>query len=78
MSCQPRLHGDEPARSIPGSPPNVTEAVVGCVFAPRCSRRMSMCLEIEPELEPVEPGHPVACHAVNADLAGERTDVAAR
>jgi oligopeptide/dipeptide ABC transporter ATP-binding protein len=78
MACQPRLDSDEPVRSIPGSPPNVTEAVVGCVFAPRCPRRMAICCAVEPELTALDPKHHVACHAAIADAAQERTDATGR
>ena len=32
-----------------------------CPFAPRCPNRIQVCTEVLPQLEPVEPGHRIAC-----------------
>ncbi len=50
---------------IPGSVPNLINAAPGCKFAPRCQVRIEhncqICLEQEPELTEVAPGHTVRC-----------------
>jgi len=37
------------------------EIVTGCPFAPRCNRALERCWKENPVLEPVAPGHRVAC-----------------
>jgi peptide/nickel transport system ATP-binding protein len=49
-------------RPIPGSPPSLIGLPAGCPFAPRCPAVVAECLETEPVLSPVEPGHSAACH----------------
>ncbi len=50
---------------IPGSVPNLVNLPPGCPFAPRCRSRvqynLSICTEIEPYLDTVEPDHKVRC-----------------
>ena len=46
---------------IPGVVPNLIDLPKGCVFAPRCSRRMEVCDEKEPEKKEVGPGHHAWC-----------------
>ena len=59
----PRLHGPKRALlSIPGTPPVISGAVVGCRFRPRCPYAEPMCAEKDPDLWPVGTGHSSACH----------------
>jgi peptide/nickel transport system ATP-binding protein len=50
---------------IPGSVPNLINLPVGCQFAPRCRPRiqhqLTICTEVEPDLNPTLPGHEVRC-----------------
>ena len=46
--------------TIAGSPPDLTQPVTACPFAPRCQYRFEKCDEMPPLAE-VEPGHRVAC-----------------
>ncbi len=46
---------------IEGMVPTPTEDIRGCAFAPRCPRAMKVCVEEEPVLREVEPGHHVSC-----------------
>ena len=50
---------------IPGSVPNLVELPAGCKFAPRCQARidnkLDICVEKEPDLIDIKPGHTVRC-----------------
>jgi oligopeptide/dipeptide ABC transporter ATP-binding protein len=61
---------------IPGSPPELTDEVQGCVFAPRCRFARESCRSVSMALEPVGDGHVTACPVrpfakVGAGTAGE-------
>jgi peptide/nickel transport system ATP-binding protein/oligopeptide transport system ATP-binding protein len=47
--------------SIPGTVPSLLGETVGCRFANRCNRAMSVCSGKAPAMEEVAPGHWVAC-----------------
>ncbi|OQA44653.1 MAG: Oligopeptide transport ATP-binding protein OppD [Chloroflexi bacterium ADurb.Bin325] len=47
---------------IKGMVPPATTQVTGCAFAPRCPYVMPICLEQEPPLREIAPGHTAACH----------------
>ncbi len=62
INAVPTLRGaKEDLTSIPGSPPDLIELPPGCKFHPRCPLADYRCREQEPELEPIKPGHAVAC-----------------
>lgn len=46
---------------IPGSPPDLSQPLAGCSFAPRCPLAIDVCWKQTPELQPLGPGR-VACH----------------
>jgi oligopeptide/dipeptide ABC transporter ATP-binding protein len=46
---------------IAGVPPELTEVLPGCVFAPRCRYARAGCESVSMALEPVAPGHETAC-----------------
>jgi peptide/nickel transport system ATP-binding protein len=48
-------------QAIPGSVPRMIDPPAGCRFAPRCRFASAVCLEAEPLLREVAPGHKVAC-----------------
>jgi oligopeptide/dipeptide ABC transporter ATP-binding protein len=48
-------------QAIPGQPPELTDVLPGCVFAPRCGFARPECQEIPMTLEPVGPDHASAC-----------------
>jgi peptide/nickel transport system ATP-binding protein len=65
LGSLPRLDQDvERLVQIPGQPPSLLFPPKGCRFHPRCPHVMSICKEVEPELDPVadDPGHTVRCH----------------
>ncbi len=48
--------------SIPGSPPDLRKQPKGCLFAPRCPKRMPICgKERPPYFFPKGENHPVSC-----------------
>jgi oligopeptide transport system ATP-binding protein len=46
---------------IEGLPPDLIDPPPSCPFAPRCRFRIDRCLEENPTLAPVGPGHRIAC-----------------
>jgi oligopeptide/dipeptide ABC transporter ATP-binding protein len=71
LGAMPSRHLDSgtPLAAIPGSPPDARSISVGCPFAPRCSRRLTICEEVTPALDGVDGtdpdvtgAHRVACH----------------
>jgi peptide/nickel transport system ATP-binding protein len=51
----------ERLQAIPGVVPSMLDLPPGCRFAPRCPFAKAVCIEKEPELREVRPGHKVAC-----------------
>lgn len=47
---------------IPGSLPNLSEKVKGCIFAPRCLKAKDICLTERPEYREIKNKHMAACH----------------
>ncbi|CAN5415010.1 ABC transporter ATP-binding protein [soil metagenome] len=58
----PALHrrGDE-LRTIPGAPPDVSQPMRGCPFAPRCEFAEEKCTTSQIRLQEVAPDHATAC-----------------
>ncbi|MBL8590392.1 MAG: ABC transporter ATP-binding protein [Methylobacteriaceae bacterium] len=54
---------------IPGLVPSLKQKIVGCVFASRCARADEVCRRITPALEEKAPGHVVACHHAEREVA---------
>ena len=48
-------------RTIPGLPPDLTEPILGCPFAPRCAKATEICRQDRPELVEVAPAQSSAC-----------------
>ena len=63
LQSVPRLDAGrrQALRPIAGSPRNMLSPPDSCPFAPRCPNRIQVCTEVLPRLEPVEPGHRIAC-----------------
>lgn len=76
LSSVPRLDQDRALRllTIPGLPPDLSQTIVGCRFAPRCPRAQERCHTesppIESEIDPTGAVHRVACfYPVDGDSA---------
>ncbi len=54
-------------RGIPGSLPDLSQEIPGCVFAPRCPFATEKCRTVEPELKTVNEKGKVACHKVGGE-----------
>ncbi|MBR0778264.1 ABC transporter ATP-binding protein [Bradyrhizobium diazoefficiens] len=54
--------------AIGGSVPILINPPVGCRFAPRCKFAMGVCIEKEPLLREIAPGHRMACHLGDPQL----------
>ncbi|WP_040157344.1 dipeptide ABC transporter ATP-binding protein [Mobilicoccus massiliensis] len=59
----PRVDSAEKRSLVPieGNPPNLLVEPTGCPFAPRCPIAVDACLDGEPPLQGVDPGHQAAC-----------------
>jgi len=70
LSANP-LHGKTRERiRLRGELPSALEPPSGCVFHPRCPRKIGrICEEQEPELLDAGDGHTIRCHIPAAELA---------
>jgi peptide/nickel transport system ATP-binding protein len=65
-------------RHIPGLPPDLSQELVGCRFAPRCPRATEECRDEDPVLRDEGEGHVFACiHPVEGPAALEEPQAAA-
>ena len=48
-------------KSIRGAPPNLLVEPRGCPFAPRCEHVVEKCVQQNPSLREIAPGHKIAC-----------------
>ena len=57
---------------IAGSPPDLSQELSGCSYAPRCPLAQDVCSRLEPALAPLGAGL-VSCHVRAPQLAEQRT-----
>jgi peptide/nickel transport system ATP-binding protein len=74
LGSMTRLNGPRRERltAIPGAPPSLIDLPPGCPFQPRCrfeDRTGGRAATARPGLREVSPGHRVACHLADDDLA---------
>lgn len=50
---------------IEGQPPQLNNRPQGCLFEPRCTKRVDQCRQIEPKLVQFESQRQAACHVTN-------------
>lgn len=63
LQAMPKINlpSTEPLVSIEGMPPHVTDISQGCSFAARCPSAMKICLQKQPSLTTISPGHTSSC-----------------
>ena len=54
---------------IPGLVPSLRQRIVGCAFAGRCELATDICRAVAPAIEEKLPGHSVACHYAERQVA---------
>ncbi|MET3911236.1 peptide/nickel transport system ATP-binding protein [Bradyrhizobium sp. S3.3.6] len=69
ISSLPRIGDEIQRKGLEGSPPSLADPPPGCRFHPRCPLAMEVCSRRVPDMVETEPGHRVACFAVNGDQA---------
>jgi len=60
---------------IPGLPPDLSQEIVGCPFAPRCSHCTELCRKEMPAIQELGDGRSVRCHYVDTVKTGGGTHV---
>ena len=65
ISSLPRIGDDVQRKGLEGAPPSLADPPPGCRFHPRCPLAMEVCSRAVPDMIETEPGHRVACFAVN-------------
>ncbi len=58
-------------KSIPGSPPDLSDPPLGCVFHPRCKLAQDICHEKMPKMVEVARNHQSYCHFAEQVYAGK-------
>ena len=56
---------------IPGLPPDLSQEIPGCPFAPRCPHCTEKCLSEMPAVEDLGGGRSVRCHHADSVMRGE-------
>jgi oligopeptide/dipeptide ABC transporter ATP-binding protein len=70
LSCVPNINDPNMViRPIPGTMPNITDAIPGCRFHPRCPLAEARCRNSIPPERPCgeDDGHKVSCYAMEAE-----------
>ena len=63
------MTGRSKLTEIPGQVPSLRKPIIGCPFAGRCAIATEICNKIAPAVEEKQPGHFVACHYAERQIA---------
>ena len=63
------MTGRSKLTEIPGQVPSLRKPIIGCPFAGRCAIATEICGKIAPAVEEKQPGHFVACHYAERQIA---------
>ena len=63
------MTGRSKLTEIPGQVPSLRKPIIGCPFAGRCAIATEICSKIAPAVEEKQPGHFVACHYAERQIA---------
>ena len=63
------MTGRSKLTEIPGQVPSLRKPIIGCPFAGRCPIATEICGKIAPAVEEKQPGHFVACHYAERQIA---------
>ena len=61
LEALPDIEGTRGVRPIGGRPPELADAVAGCIFTPRCDFAEAACAQLRPELATVGRTHLARC-----------------
>ncbi len=61
LKSVPSLTSEERLISIPGSPPDLSQPIQGCAFAPRCPYASTKCHEKKPPMVQINANHKSLC-----------------
>lgn len=74
ISCLPHISNRKDRLTpIPGTIPSLIDPPAGCIFHPRCERRMPICSQERPPEVIISGEHIVACHLYSPPAHLERT-----
>ena len=62
FAATPDLLAEHAVHSIPGAPPRLDQAIVGCPFKPRCDSALTVCANEPAPLRTGRAGHRAYCH----------------
>ncbi len=63
IGCRPDISaGKRRLTPIPGMIPSLIDPPSGCIFHPRCEKRLTICPKLRPKEVTISEGHLVACH----------------
>ena len=77
LNCLPKVGGVRRRLTpIPGVIPSLVEPPPGCLFEPRCGKRLAICKEAFPPVFTISGGHEVACYLYSDNDTGSREQAA--
>lgn len=80
LNSIPNIDLDRTMKLVPieGNPPDMLHVSIGCPFAPRCNKRMNICVKEEPPHMQLEEGHEISCWLIMRDREKQNTVMSKR